>query len=61
MMLAVVATGLAMGMVARYVVPGAGFVALVLQCSVWLAGMALIVSPLARSGIRNRLIASIPH
>ncbi|MET4388000.1 O-antigen/teichoic acid export membrane protein [Bradyrhizobium sp. F1.4.3] len=61
MMLAVVAAGLAMGMVARYAMPGTGFVDLVLQCSVWLAGMALISSPLARTGLRNKLIRSIPH
>jgi O-antigen/teichoic acid export membrane protein len=61
MMLVVVAAGLGMGMLARYVVPTTGFIGLVLQCTVWLAGMALICSPLARSGIRNKLIASIPH
>ncbi|MDD1518424.1 hypothetical protein ACNJYD_12835 [Bradyrhizobium sp. DASA03005] len=61
MMLAVVTTGLGMGMLARYAVPITGFVGLVLQCSVWLASMTLICSPLASSGIRNKLIASIPH
>jgi hypothetical protein len=61
MMLAVVAAGLAMGMLARYVVPGTGFVDLALQCCVWLAGIALICSPLARKDLRNKLIESIPH
>ena len=61
MMLAVVGAGLAMGAAARYIVPGTGFVHLVLQCCIWLAGIALIASPLTSRALRNRLIQSIPH
>jgi len=61
MMVAVVASGSIMGEAARYVIPGTGFITLTLQCIFWLAGMALIGAPLARSHVRNQLIQWIPH
>jgi hypothetical protein len=41
--------------------PGTGLLRFAGECSLWLIVVALIASPMAKAGFRNRLIAAIPR
>jgi hypothetical protein len=41
-------------------VPGTGIVHFVIECGLWLLVAALVASPLAHRGLRERLIAALP-
>ncbi len=60
-MLAVVSFGTALGAWIGNLLPGAGIVHFVFECTLWLIGVGLIASPLASKGLRERLIAAIPR
>jgi O-antigen/teichoic acid export membrane protein len=57
----VTAGGWALGTIIRIWVPGAGLVRLVGECVLWSIAVALIASPLAITGFRDRLIQAIPR
>ncbi|WP_213770033.1 hypothetical protein [Bradyrhizobium sp. dw_78] len=60
LMLTVIIGGWALGMLIRSMSPGAGLARFVSECALWLLVVALIASPLARAGLRERLSASLP-
>jgi len=41
--------------------PGAGIVHFLAECTLWLIAMGLLAAPLANAAIRERLVASIPR
>jgi len=46
---------------AALLVPWTGLVRFIVECTLWVAAVALIVSPLTSKGLRDRLIAAIPR
>ena len=60
-MLTVVSLGTGLGAFIGYLLPGAGIVHFIAECTLWLIGVGLIASPLANKGLRERLIAAIPR
>jgi O-antigen/teichoic acid export membrane protein len=59
-MVTIVSLGVALGVLIRNLVPGTGIVHLVIECALWLTVAALVGSPLAHRGLRERLIAALP-
>jgi O-antigen/teichoic acid export membrane protein len=59
-MVTIVVAGATLGVVIRDLVPGTGVVHFVIECGLWLLVAALVASPLAHRGLRERLIAAIP-
>jgi hypothetical protein len=53
-------SGWLLGAAIRSFVPGAGFGPFFVECSLWLAAVAVFVSPLTSKRLRDRLIAAIP-
>ena len=53
--------GWSLGAVIRSVVPGSGLLHFVIECTLWLAAVALAASPLASPHLRNRLSVAIPR
>ena len=62
-MVAVIVTplGWGVGTAIGLLVPWAGPVHFLVECTLWLAAVALIASPLTSKGLRDRLIAAIPR
>jgi O-antigen/teichoic acid export membrane protein len=54
-------TGCGLGTAIGLFVPGTGLVRFVIECTLWLAAVAVIASPLTSKGLRDRLIAAIPR
>ncbi len=61
MMAAIIAVGVALGAAIRYLLPGSGIPHFLVECALWLAAAALLVSPLASKGLRDRLIGAMPR
>jgi O-antigen/teichoic acid export membrane protein len=59
MMITIVCAGAALGVVIRGLAPGTGAVHFVMECALWLTVAALLASPLAQRGLRERLIAAL--
>jgi O-antigen/teichoic acid export membrane protein len=59
-MVTIVLAGATLGVVIRDLVPGTGVVHFVIECALWLMVAALVASPLAHRGLRERLIAALP-
>jgi hypothetical protein len=59
-MVTVVSAGAALGVMIRDLVPGTGVAHFVIECALWLTVAALVASPLAHRGLRERLIAALP-
>jgi O-antigen/teichoic acid export membrane protein len=57
----IVCAGVAVGAAIRYLLPGTGIPHFLIECALWLAVAALIASPLASKGLRDRLIAAMPR
>jgi O-antigen/teichoic acid export membrane protein len=53
-------SGWLLGAAIRSFVPGTGFGPFFVECSLWLAAVAVFVSPLTSKRLRHRLIAAIP-
>lgn len=60
-MVTVVSAGAAIGETIRYLLPGAGPVHFLLECTLWLVAVAMFASPLANKPLRNRLEQAIPR
>jgi O-antigen/teichoic acid export membrane protein len=60
-MLVVTLGGWGLGTMIRSLVPWTGVSGFVVECTLWLAVAALIVSPLATRKLRDRMIAAIPR
>jgi O-antigen/teichoic acid export membrane protein len=60
-MVLVMSAGWALGAIIRAWLPGTGVLRFAGECSLWLMIVALVASPLARAGVRDRLIAAIPR
>lgn len=60
-MIVVMLAGWGLGTAIRLAVPGTGLLRFVVECTLWLAVVALAASPLAIGSIRARLIAAIPR
>jgi O-antigen/teichoic acid export membrane protein len=58
--LIVVSGGWALGALVRSVAPGTGMARFLSECALWLITVVAIASPLANSGLRARLNASVP-
>ena len=54
-------SGWGVGTAVGLLVPWTGTVHFVVECTLWLAAVALIASPLMSKGLRDRLIAAIPR
>jgi O-antigen/teichoic acid export membrane protein len=61
MMAIIVSAGVAVGAAIRYLLPGSGIPHFLVECTLWLAAAALIVSPLLSRSLRDRLIAAVPR
>jgi O-antigen/teichoic acid export membrane protein len=59
MMVSIITVGVSIGVAIKYLVPGAGIVHFVIECSLWLAALALLASPLASKPLRIRLVEAI--
>jgi O-antigen/teichoic acid export membrane protein len=59
MMGMIVAAGAALGEAIRHLVPGGGLVHFVIECSVWLAAVAVVASPLLRTDFRERVLSAM--
>jgi O-antigen/teichoic acid export membrane protein len=57
----VVSAGVAIGVTIRYLLPGAGVVHFLIECTLWLVAVAVLASPLANKQLRNKLEHAIPH
>jgi O-antigen/teichoic acid export membrane protein len=53
--------GWGLGTVIRSLVPGTGLLRFVVECTLWLAAVAVIASPLMSKWLRDRLIEAIPR
>lgn len=53
--------GWGLGTVIRSAVPWSGLTQFLLECTLWLAAVALIASPLASKHVRARLSDAIPR
>jgi O-antigen/teichoic acid export membrane protein len=60
-MVLVTSGGWALGTLIRWWLPGTGLMRFAGECTLWLAVVALIASPMLRGSFRNRLIAAIPR
>jgi O-antigen/teichoic acid export membrane protein len=60
-MATIVATGAALGKGIGHLMPGTGLVHFIIECGIWLAAGTLFASPLAKSSVRERLLAMVPH
>jgi O-antigen/teichoic acid export membrane protein len=60
-MATVVSAGVAIGVTIRYLLPGAGVVHFLIECTLWLVAVAVLASPLANKQLRNKLEQTIPH
>jgi len=60
-MVLVTSLGWGLGAVIRALLPGTGLLRFAGECSLWLIVVALIASPMAKAGFRNRLFAAIPR
>jgi O-antigen/teichoic acid export membrane protein len=60
MMVTIVAAGAVLGVAFRDLAPGTGVVHFVIECTLWLLAVALVASPLAHRGVRQRLTAALP-
>jgi O-antigen/teichoic acid export membrane protein len=54
-------SGWGVGTAIRLLVPWTGLMRFAVECTLWLAAVALVASPLASKGLRDRLIAAIPR
>jgi O-antigen/teichoic acid export membrane protein len=61
MMITIISAGAAVGAVIRYFWPGTGIVHFLGECTLWLAAVAVLGSPLANNTLRQRLAAAIPR
>lgn len=59
MMASIVSAGVAIGLVIQYLLPGTGIAHFVVECTLWLAAVALLASPLLSKRLRDRLIAAM--
>jgi hypothetical protein len=59
-MVIVTSAGWALGTIIRGWLPGTGLIRFAGECTVWLIVVAIVASPLAREGFRNRLLAAVP-
>lgn len=59
MMMTILAAGVALGDVISHSVPGGGLAHFVAECSLWLAAVAMLGSPLLRADIRDRLSSAL--
>ena len=59
-MVAIVPGGAALGELIKHLLPGSGLLHFVAECALWLIAVALVASPLAIRGVRERVIAAIP-
>ena len=60
-MVTVVAAGAAIGTTIQYFLPGAGVAHFLIECTLWLAAVAVLASPLASKPLRSRLEQAIAH
>ena len=60
-MLTIVPVGAGLGTLIGRLVPGAGIVHFLGECTLWLMVVALLAAPLANKAVRERLIAAIPR
>ncbi len=60
MMVTIMAVGVSIGMVIKYLLPGGGIGHFVIVCTLWLAVVAVLASPLAIKSFRIRLVEAIP-
>jgi O-antigen/teichoic acid export membrane protein len=60
-MLTVVPLGAGLGALIGYLLPGAGIVHFLGECTLWLIAVTLLSAPLASKNLRERLIAAIPR
>ena len=61
MMVTVVSVGAAVGVAIQYLLPGTGVVHFLVECTLWLAVVALVASPLANKSLRTKLLEAIPR
>jgi O-antigen/teichoic acid export membrane protein len=61
MMVTIMAVGVSIGMVIKYLLPGGGIGHFVIECTLWLAAVATLASPLAIKPFRSRLMEAIPR
>jgi len=61
LMILVTLAGWALGDVIRWWLPGTGLVRFIAECALWLTVVILVASPMLRTGLRNRLVATIPR
>jgi hypothetical protein len=59
--LTVVPLGAGLGAWIGHLMPGAGIVHFLGECTLWLVAVALLSAPLANRNLRERLIAAIPR
>jgi O-antigen/teichoic acid export membrane protein len=59
MMIAIVSVGAAIGVTIRSLLPGAGIVHFLIECTLWMVAVALLASPLANQRLRIGLEAAI--
>jgi O-antigen/teichoic acid export membrane protein len=60
-MVLVTVVGWGLGTAIRSALPWEGLMRFVLECTLWLAAVAIIGSPLASKSLRARLLDAIPH
>jgi O-antigen/teichoic acid export membrane protein len=60
-MIAIVSSGVAIGVEIRYLLPGSGIAHFLIECTLWLAAVALLASPLANKPFRDKLVEAIPR
>lgn len=60
-MVMVISVGLTIGVVIRYLLPGAGITHFLLECTLWLVVVAGLASPLMSKPLRSRLVEAIPR
>lgn len=53
-------SGWGVGIAIKLLVPGAGLVNLVLECTIWIVAIAVLAFPLTSKSLRDKLIAAIP-
>jgi hypothetical protein len=58
---AVTLGGWGLGTIIRWSVPGSGLIKFAFECTIWLFLVALVASPMAAKGRRDRLMAAIPR
>jgi O-antigen/teichoic acid export membrane protein len=58
---AITLSGWGVGTAIGFLVPWTGLVRFLVECTLWLAAVVLIASPLLSKGLRDRLVAAIPR